>query len=126
MNGDKFDGGKPAMELIPSYPMEQLGLVLLHGREKYGAHNWRKGINVSRNLGAALRREDLDQESGLPHLAHAICDLMFVLETLHRQPEFDDRYEDVRLRPPGTFEEMEMSIDALFRGRGAGPMPFLG
>ena len=120
--GNKYDTGKPAMELVPSYPMEQLGLVLLHGKAKYAANNWRKGINVSRNLGAALRhifaalrREDLDSDSGLPHLAHALCDLMFALETLHSLPEFDDRYQDQRLRPSPSIEEMEREMDRLLR-----------
>lgn len=41
------------------------------------------------------RQEALDPESGLPHLAHAGCHVMFMLTWLAEQGEggqFDDRY----------------------------------
>ncbi len=95
----KYDQGKPPMGLLPRYSLEQVAAVLGFGAGKYGKHNWRSGIAVQRNLDAALRHiyaanecEDTDSESGLPHLAHAICCLLFALNTIHDQPEFDDRY----------------------------------
>lgn len=88
------------MGLIPRYPLEQVARVLAHGKAKYGAHNWRQGIAVQRNIDAALRhiyaaneREDLDPDSGLPHIAHALCCLMFALDTIENLPEFDDRWD---------------------------------
>lgn len=101
VTGRKDDGGKPPLGLLPRYSLEQIAAVLGFGAEKYGAHNWREDIAVQRNLDAALRhiyaaneREDTDPESGLPHLAHAICCLMFALNTIHDHPEWDDRYEE--------------------------------
>ena len=100
--GAKGDGGKFPLGLIPRYPLEQVAAVLGFGEVKYGRHNWRKGILVQRNLNAALRHvvaynegEDLDPESGLSHLAHAICCLMFALETAKVRPDLDDRYNPV-------------------------------
>ena len=98
MPGDKFDDGKPPIGLLPRFALEQMALVMCHGEAKYGRHNWRKGIEVQRNIDAALRhifaaneREDVDPESGFLHLAHALCCLMFALTTIHDQPEYDDR-----------------------------------
>lgn len=96
--GLKFDDGKPAMALLDPYAMEQLSRVLSFGAKKYESWNWAGGIAYSRLISAALRhifaflrREDTDPESGLPHLAHALCCLMFCLSMTQRRPDLDDR-----------------------------------
>lgn len=94
----KFDEEKPRMELLDPYAMEQLALVLTFGAKKYEPWNWTKGLAFSRLLGAAFRHlfawakgEDLDPESGLSHLAHAMCCIMFLISMTQRHPELDDR-----------------------------------
>ena len=98
--GIKYDEDKPRMELLDSYALEQLAKVLTFGANKYGEFNWCKGIQYLRLLGAALRhiyafiaREDLDPESGLPHIAHAMANLMFLLGMSQIHPELDNRRE---------------------------------
>lgn len=97
--GMKFDGDKPRMDLIDRAAMEELGYVLGFGAKKYAAHNWRKGINYSRLVGAALRHihafndgEDKDPESGYSHIGHAMCCLMFLMGTIKHNPDMDDRW----------------------------------
>ena len=97
--GVKFDGDKPRMDLIDRAAMEELGYVLGFGANKYAAHNWRKGINYSRLVGAALRHihafndgEDKDPESGYSHIGHAMCCLMFLMGTIKHNPDMDDRW----------------------------------
>lgn len=97
--GLKFDSGKPPMELLSREWLEGTAKVLAFGAEKYAAHNWRKGIQYSRLIGAALRHitafmdgENVDPESGLSHLHHASCCLMFLSETHERRPWMDDRW----------------------------------
>lgn len=94
----KYDGGKPRMDLLDAYAIEELAKVLTFGAQKYAPWNWAKGMEFSRLQAAALRHlfsfqagEDLDPESGLPHLAHAMCCLMFLLSMTVRHPEMDDR-----------------------------------
>lgn len=104
--GLKNDAGKPRMELLDWYAMEQIARVLSYGAEKYtkggvrGEHNWRKGLSFSRLLGAVLRHlfaylcgEDKDPETGLSHLAHAGCGIMFLLWHEKNRPDLDDRYK---------------------------------
>ena len=74
--------------------------MLKFGADKYHAHNWRDGFAWSRPLAAAMRHimafndgEDKDPESGLSHLAHAACCIMFLLEFEKTHPELDDRYK---------------------------------
>jgi hypothetical protein len=98
--GLKFDTGKPPMELLDAYAIEELVKVLDFGSKKYAAHNWRKGLTLTRLLGAALRHlfsylrgEDVDPETGLSHAAHAMCCCMFILWTAKERPDLDDRWK---------------------------------
>lgn len=86
--GVKYDKDKDRWDLLPFAATEQVVKVLTHGAKKYAPENWRKVEGWRwRYLGAALRHvsafalgERIDPESGLPHLAHACCCLMFMLE----------------------------------------------
>lgn len=99
-SGTKFDQGKPRMDLISSKALVQLARVLGVGAAKYQPNNWRGGIAYSRLIGAMLRHiaafndgEDVDPESGISHIAHAMCNCMFLLEQLQTRPDLDDRYK---------------------------------
>ena len=96
----KFDGDKLPLHLLSTEAMNQTAAVLAFGAQKYAAHNWRKGFAWSRPLSAAMRHitafnagEDKDPESGLSHLAHAACCIMFLLEFEKTHPHLDDRYK---------------------------------
>ena len=88
MTGIKYDGEKPMMHLLPPKAINEVAKVLTFGAQKYDEENWRKLDNLqSRYTSGALRHifahidsEALDTESGLSHLAHAICCLLFKLE----------------------------------------------
>ena len=97
--GLKFDAGKDPMELLDFSALRGVSRVLGFGARKYAAHNWRGGIQYSRLLGATLRHlaayqqgEDNDPETGLPHIDHALCELMFLSAFIHEgRKELDDR-----------------------------------
>lgn len=96
----KFDHEKMPMHLLSNEALLQTAAVLKFGANKYAEHNWRKGFQWSRPLSAAMRHihaynagEDKDPESGLSHLAHAACCIMFLLEFEKTHPELDDRYK---------------------------------
>lgn len=98
--GKKYDDGKVRMELLSPKAIAELAKVLTFGASKYEANNWRNGIAWTRVIGAVKRHlnafEDgvnVDEESGLSHLAHAMCGLMFLLEFEQTHKELDDRYK---------------------------------
>ena len=98
--GIKHDDDKPRMALLSTYALTETAKVLNYGAQKYGADNWRAGISARRLISAALRHilafndgEDNDPETGLSHLAHAMCMIMFELESHVTHPELDDRYK---------------------------------
>ncbi|MDE3022312.1 MAG: hypothetical protein KGI54_10665 [Pseudomonadota bacterium] len=98
--GMKFDTDKPRMDLIDSLAMEGLAKVLTFGAQKYAAHNWRNGLEYSRVSAALLRHmsaiqrgEDIDGESGLPHIDHLGCCWMFLSNAMKTRPDLDDRWK---------------------------------
>ena len=99
-NALKFDDDKLPVNLLSSEALLQTAAVLKFGADKYSEHNWRQGFAWSRPLAAAMRHimafndgEDKDPESGLSHLAHAMCCIMFLLEFEKTHRELDDRYK---------------------------------
>jgi hypothetical protein len=96
----KFDSGKPRMELLPTGPLLAISRVLTKGAVKYSPHNWRRGFEWSRLIGAAMRHlflwsagEDKDPETGESHLAHAGCCILFLLEHEAKGLGVDDRHK---------------------------------
>ena len=96
--GDHFDTGKPRMDLLPVGGLFAVADVMGYGAGKYGARNWQGGIAYSKLVASTLRHlfrrlggQVLDDESGLPHLAHAAANLLMVLDT---DPRLDDLPRD--------------------------------
>ena len=86
--GIKYDSEKPKMNLLPPKAIVEISKVLTFGAAKYDAENWRKLDDLqNRYTAGALRHifahmdgEQLDPETNLSHLAHAMCCLLFKLE----------------------------------------------
>lgn len=84
----RFDEGKTNWSLIPFEAVEDIAKVLEFGAKKYAAWNFTNagGMNHSRVINSCLRHlfaymrgEDKDPESGLSHLSHAGCNILFLL-----------------------------------------------
>lgn len=100
--GVKHDQEKIDISLLSPIAIYKVAAVMTKGKKKYSAHNWRGGFDWSRPLAACLRHvftylagETHDPETGISHLAHAVCELMFVLEFEETRPDLDDRYKTV-------------------------------
>lgn len=84
--GLKFDKDKLNWSLMPFGALQEVVKVLEFGSKKYAPNNWQYVDNASeRYWNAAMRHliahktEDSDSETGLSHLAHATCCLLFLL-----------------------------------------------
>lgn len=80
----KYDAGKPPVDLIDPEFIFGIAKVLAFGAQKYAPDGWKKGMAIGKVLAAAGRHvlqrvggEINDQETGLSHLYHAACELMF-------------------------------------------------
>ena len=81
----KRDAGKLRMDLIPPQAFTAISAVMTFGAEKYPAGSWRE-VEPWRYHAAALRHivawkqgQRRDEESGLPHLWHALTNLAFLI-----------------------------------------------
>ena len=97
-SGARFNYGKPDYSLIPLTTMAAEARVWAYGKEKYAAWNWTKGMAWSipfaclmRHMSAWQAGEECDAESGLPHLAHAMCNLRMLTLYATNYQEGDDR-----------------------------------
>lgn len=83
----KADIGKPRMSLVEPKFIEGLANILTFGAQKYDANNWkllpkdqlwRYKDSLLRHMNAYLSGELIDPESGMPHLDHVSCNIMFL------------------------------------------------
>lgn len=94
----RFNDGKLEWSLVDFKSLEPMVRVLEFGAKKYSRDNWKRGLETTkivestlRHLFAFLDGETNDKESNLPHLGHAMCNLMFLQYMMDNKPEFDDR-----------------------------------
>ncbi len=98
---EHYDAGKPQLALLPLEALTEIAKVFEFGANKYKSmHNWRKGMawlklanSTLRHVNAWIWGETNDKESGLNHLAHAACDLCFLLTYTATNKGTDDRYK---------------------------------
>lgn len=98
-------GGEKGMklaryDLIPSRPLGQVAEHYGRGAAKYADHQWRKGYEWSKSFAAMMRHawafwrgEDIDPETGSPHMAAVAWHALALLEFSEKYPEFDDRHK---------------------------------
>ena len=85
--GVKHDAGKLRWSLLPPYTIVEMIGVLEMGALKYGENNWKEVPNgnvryydaAMRHIESWLEGEKKDAESGLSHLAHAMCCIAFLM-----------------------------------------------
>lgn len=85
--GKKYDKGKTRYDLVPPRALHEVAQVITFGSAKYGDTNWSKVVPFKARYFAALMRhimawwcgQELDEDSGLHHLAHAGACILILL-----------------------------------------------
>ena len=86
----KADSGKLQWSLLPFAELEEVVKVLMKGASKYSPDNWKKCDDTKHYEDALMRHvvsyikgdkiDEISQGSdGLSHLAHAICNCLFLM-----------------------------------------------
>lgn len=95
----KFDAEKPRMDLLPFDALLGVASVLSYGAKKYADRDWEQGMSWGRMSGALQRHyaqwaggEDIDEESGLPHIDHMACCALMLTAMIKRKIGDDDRF----------------------------------
>ncbi len=121
--GVKYDGDRARFDLIDPLFMDGLAKVLTFGAEKYEDWNWAKGMKWHRPFRAALNHlwkwwlgQEIDPDSGLHHLDHAACNIMFLAHYQHYKVGDDDRFIQNNRLFPGNFGDYKKLTKAVQYG----------
>lgn len=97
---------KAPMSTVSAPVLAEVGVAMLEGALKYGRHNYRAvGVRASVYYDATMRHlmswwegEDIDPDSGMPHIVKAITSLVVL-----RDAQLHDKCEDDRPPSSGDF-----------------------
>ena len=107
MSAVKYDEDKPRTDLLPSNALISASKVFGYGADKYtrkkmlGEFNYKKGkgldhtrvfASIQRHLIAWNNNEDIDKESKMPHLWHACCGIMMLIDLIESSIGSDTRF----------------------------------
>lgn len=83
------DEGKEMLSIIPYPAMKLAAEIFTYGLQKYAEYNYKNppGLTTKQLINSCMRHvwkynngEDLDPESGLSHLGHAMANLMMIID----------------------------------------------
>ena len=89
----KADAGKARLTLVPRQIIWDIAAIRMYGTAKYhDEDNW-KQVETERYKDAMMRHilayldspNSVDEESGLPHLWHAACNIAFLCERFGKE-----------------------------------------
>ena len=114
--GTRFNAGKLRVDLVPADVVKALAIILTYGTTKYDDRNWEKGLPVTETM-ASLKRhslaiesgEDLDPETGLPHVYFILCNAAFLTHFYNfpgKYGHLDDRTIEAERGRLADFEAM--------------------
>lgn len=104
---------KAPLSYLPPAALVPVAQVLRNGAEKYGRANWRQHSLLRtvyleaavRHIFADLDGQSIDEESGLPHIAHAVAGLLIMLDA-----EAIGKCQDDRPTPGGFTDVCRQSF----------------
>lgn len=111
--------GKVPFSTVPTQVMAEVGLAMMEGALKYGRHNYREaGCRTSVYYDAAMRHmtafwegQDIDPDSGLPHIVKTIASLSVLRDCQLNGNAIDDR-------PPSmpSWDDWQKTLNGLAKG----------
>lgn len=110
---DAIGSNKLPIHLFPSTAKAYGVMALLDGALKYGRANWREaGVRASiyydacnRHMDKWFEGQDIDIDSNLPHLAHALACITILIDATENGKLVDDRMYN-----PNTEQEIYLKL----------------
>jgi uncharacterized HAD superfamily protein len=94
----RYNEGKLRYDLLEPFAQQEVARVFTIGAEKYAPRNWEKGMawskvvaSLKRHIAAFEKGEDMDDETGCYHMAHAAWNALALVSYYKLAPHFDDR-----------------------------------
>lgn len=122
---------KAGLHAVPTKPLFELGLAMLEGARKYGAHNYRAiGTRASVYYDAACRHlmdwwegEDTDPDSGIHHLMKAAACMFVMRDSILMGNYVDDR--PIKYPDGLNLKELNKQAEAIIKKYSDCVNPFL-
>ena len=119
---------KDPLGLVPRCVIHAIARVLRSGAAKYGLWNWRDTPietmtyvhSTMRHLVAYADGEDIDPESGLPHLAHALGSLAVLVDGIEYGAKDTRHKRKPTMVPPATRVAPDGTVRPAYPHRGPG------
>jgi len=112
--GLRYNSHKAELHQVPTSLLNGVAKVLMYGAQKYEKGNFRRGMKwtipydcLQRHMMRWLDGEELDDESGLPHLYHAAANIAMLIEFANTCPNLDDRFKGAVNSYDDSFKKYE-------------------
>ena len=123
---------KPPMSTVPANVLQEIGVGMMEGARKYGRHNYRAaGIRASVYYDATLRHlmawwegEDIDPDSGMSHIAKALCSLVVLRDAQQNRMINDDRPPPLSGSSEERREDLQQIVDHIFEAHPTSVPPY--
>ena len=134
-HGVKHDHKKPDYSLVPFGALDEVVKVLTYGANKYDRFNWehverhRYEAAALRHISAYMQGKKNDDETGINHTAHAICNLLFLLEFDNKSEKKDEKpmykpdeviynttYQSINSATPEEWDQAYRNINVTVNG----------
>lgn len=105
----------PNLSVVPPAAIIYLGVGMANGAKKYGPYNWRdQPIETGVYIDAAIRHlmqwcdgEELAEDSGVSHLAHALSTIGILVDAIENGTVIDTRPKINKRTATRLLEEMK-------------------
>lgn len=112
------DEGKPKLSLVPKSAIYAGARALTYGETKHGRFSFKEdgfpctvmADKVLRHIYQYLDGENVDEESGLHPLDHALADLMILVEIVEKHKHQDDRFLSIHKQEQRTHKSIQPSV----------------
>lgn len=115
--GVKQSKGKLRWSLLPWKSLESVTRVLTYGAiTKYAPDNWKKVPHKAPYADAIIRHwtkyfidgEEFDSETGESHMAHLVCNALFLIDDREHSLEDFQKYLDNLLMYPDYVQDLDL------------------
>lgn len=121
----RFNEGKPELSYLLTFPdaLKAFAKICMYGANKYERGNYLRGATVTQQIDSLMRHlssyyngEDIDPESGEPHVGHVVWNALQLAQMALTRPDMDDRINANKFKSTGWTTDIIKGEDTQYDG----------